>query len=216
MTLSWGYVAGYFDGEGNVNLHITKRGDWTHSISWFNTHLESLEEIYAFIGCGRVAPRAVSALGRKPSYVLRVTRKLDILRVLEHMEPLLIIKRGPAVRLREHLISSVDETRYENHGKVAALSDEELLRMYNDEQLSHSQIAERLGGLSASSITQAFRRRGLAARPAGSKSSSKRSDATIARMRASRRRLWADPAWADRQREMMRRPRVRGAKREVS
>jgi len=194
VAMSWGYIAGYFDGEGNVNLHLTKRGDWSRGLSWFNTHLESLEEIQAFIGCGIVRPRKVSALGTKPSYYLTINRKVDILRVLNHMEPLLIIKRTAAARLREHLMESVDETRYENHGKVAAVSDEELLRMYNDDGMTYQAIADDLGGLSPTSIAQAFRLRGLKARGrADHIRGSKSSEETKAKIRETKRRQWADP-----------------------
>lgn len=203
--MTWSYIAGYFDGEGHVNLHLTKRGDWTRGLAWYNTHLPSLEAIRDFIGAGRIQSRQPkgTALGKKLQHTLHVTRKLDLIRIIDALEPYLLIKREAALVLRQHVIDHVDETRYENHGKVAALSDEELNAMYWVEGLSYPQMAERIG-VDRSSIAQAFKLRGLTARPSGYNQRESHSEETKQKMRESRRRLWSDPEFVARQAELRR------------
>jgi intein-encoded DNA endonuclease-like protein len=50
VIIDWGYVGGYFDGEGCV---FVRRGGYV-SLIWTNTHLQSLEALQGFLGCGYV------------------------------------------------------------------------------------------------------------------------------------------------------------------
>jgi hypothetical protein len=52
--IDWGYVAGFFDGEGN--LHRDKRKSTTH-LRIDNTSLVALEHIQSFVGCGQISNR---------------------------------------------------------------------------------------------------------------------------------------------------------------
>src|SRR5687767_2483146 len=143
--MDWGYVAGYFDGEGNVNCAPTERGGNTRQLSWFNTHAESLGAIRDFMGVGQVRVRSPNCSGfgsRKIQYVLTVSNKKDMLYALDNMLPHLIIKRERAELLRAYLIDHVDESRMVNFGKTAAVSTEQL-RAWYDAGESHADIAKR-------------------------------------------------------------------------
>lgn len=203
--MDWGYVAGYFDGEGHVSLALKSRGDKTRGLGWYNTHVESLNAIRDFMGVGRVRLRAKSSgLGTKPAYELCITSKVALLHVLEHMIPHLIIKRSRAEELRDYLMNHVNERRMEHFGKVASVSTEQLRAWYHDEGKSQSQIAKLLGGVTPSCITQAFKLRGIEARKAGGdhQKGVQKSPETRARMQAARKALWADPAFRARQVEL--------------
>jgi hypothetical protein len=180
---SWPYVAGYFDGEGHVSLHATKRGDKTRALVWYNTHRESLEAIQAFIDCGFVRAGVMSAGKNRVPYTLSVSKKADLIRVIDGMIPHLIVKREPALRLREYLMSDVGE-QSPNFGKMAAVSDGDLRRMYYEERMSYSAIAAEVG-VSYRAVAQAMRKRGFKARSVSEATKGKpKSEITRQRMRA--------------------------------
>jgi hypothetical protein len=188
--MDWGYVAGYFDGEGHVSMHATKKGIRTRALAWYNSHLPSLEAMQAFMGAGHIVARTRGK--KKPVYTLTVGRRADLVRVLEAMIPHLLVKREAAEALLLNLDGVGDLS--ENFGKVAAVSSEQLLRWYHDEGKSYTDIAKDLG-VSPSAIAQAFRVRGLPRRPAGGDRMKgvPKSDETRRRMVETRRRLWSDP-----------------------
>lgn len=197
--MNWSYIAGYFDGEGHVSMHGTKRKNLTHALLWHNTHRESLEAMRDFMDAGHIHSKKQAAHQNKPGYILSVVRRADLLRILENLIPRLIIKRKEAEALRDYVSSSIKDLSL-NFGKVAAVSSEQLLAWYHDEGLSYSQIATRLG-VKPTSVAQAFHRRGLKARPRGCNNTKgvPKSEETRRRMRESRRRMWDDPAFRDRQ-----------------
>lgn len=204
--MDWSYVAGYFDGEGHVSLHLTKRGTRTCGLYWFNSDWPSLKAMADFVG-GTVAERGPSSGfgGRKPRYVMWVTRKAALLPVLDALIPLLIIKRAQAEALRAYLIDHVDETRMANFGKVAAVSTGQLEAWYASGG-SLGDIARRLG-VHHTAVMQAFRVRGLQVRTQAIATGLRqkgvpKSAETRARMLVSRRALWADPAFRARQAEI--------------
>lgn len=93
MTIE--YIAGFFDGEGNVS----KRG-WI--LTFTNTHRIALEMMRQSIG-GVINPRRkrTGSLGKKPVYDLKICGRLNVMRVLSLLVPHLIVKRElAALRLQ--------------------------------------------------------------------------------------------------------------------
>jgi hypothetical protein len=196
--MDWAYIAGYFDGEGCVHNTPTKRGTKTTCLAWYNTHVESLQAICDFmeVGSVRARPEGSSGFGgKKPAYELKITNKAGLLHALDNMLPHLIVKRKKAEALKCYLIEHVDETRMISFGAVARTSTEQLRAWYMAGE-SYAQIGARLG-VHHSAVLQAFKLRGLKARPAGGAHSKgvPKSEETKRRMRASRRRMWEDPAF---------------------
>lgn len=189
--MDWSYIAGYFDGEGHVSLHPMRRnrGDMQRSLTWYNTHLESLEAMKVFMGCGNILQSRGTT---KPKYTLCITRRQDMLRVLDKLIPLLIIKREAAEKLREFLQTVKDGSP--NFGNVAAVSTEQLIQWYHVEGKSYREIAAALN-VNPSAIAQAFRIRKIKARPAGGAfmRNTPKSEETRRRMKESRRKMWDDP-----------------------
>lgn len=193
--MNWGYVSGYFDGEGSVVLHQGKRPQKACGLIWHNTHLPSLEAMRDFIRCGKIYKRAIRPERHKPGYTLEVRSKSNMIKVGSKMLPYLIIKRDQCENLIQYVRANVG-TRAPGFGKVAALSDEQLRLLYWVEQKSFSAIAKEIG-VSMSAIAQAFRLRGIKTRPfnGGFMKGHKKSLKTLRRMRASRRRMWANPEY---------------------
>lgn len=185
--MDWSYIAGYFDGEGHVSNHLTKRRTRTHALCWYNTHRPSLESMRDFMGAGKVY--VTRALPNRPiNYVLRVTARRDLLRILEHMMPHLLVKREQAGQLYDYVLHYVTN-QSANFGRVAAVSSAQLLEWYSQGE-SFATIANRLG-VSGSSIAQAFRTRQLARRGNGGALKGKpKSAETRARMKAAAQLRW--------------------------
>lgn len=194
--MDWSYIAGYFDGEGNVSCHVEKRGRRTTRLAWYNTHLESLRAIRSFIGAGRVHVRKQLPYQNAPVGVLYITRKADLLRVIDAMMPHLLIKKEAAEHLRAHLVANVDDHRSANCGRLIATSVERLVAMHFTEGLSLGEIA-RKAGVSPSAVSQLFKRHGIVPRPVndGRLKGRPKSEETRVRMRESRRKMWADPSF---------------------
>lgn len=195
MPVDWSYVAGYFDGEGHVGFHqATGRNGTvyrTRSLQWINTHRASLEAIREHIQAGSISTKCPKP-NRKPCYLLTVTGKANLLRVLECLIPRLIIKREAAERLRDHLLANVKDLA-PGYGKAAALTAEQLHLWYHVEGKSLSAIAA-LVGVSVQSIHHAFKRHGIPCRKAGGPLGHRygpRSEETKRKIGEARRRRWA-------------------------
>jgi hypothetical protein len=95
VAVDWSYVAGYFDGEGNVSC-----GKQT-KVSFFNTHKLSLLEIQKRLSAGRIYERrnSKSSLGRKRMYVLTVCRGEDLRRILPRLIKGSVIKKSELEKL---------------------------------------------------------------------------------------------------------------------
>lgn len=204
--MDWSYIAGYFDGEGNVGLypargrHGKKTTSKITALAWYNSHRESLQAMREFMGVGFVGLSHKGGFegSTKPVYVLRITRKLALIRVIDAMEPHLLVKRDACLALRQHLIDHVNEKRAENFGKLLTIPREDLRRLYEDEGLTFAQIAERYQA-TGSGISRVFHLHGLVARGhADHMKGRPKSRETRARMKASRAKMWADPDYAER------------------
>jgi predicted DNA-binding protein YlxM (UPF0122 family) len=159
----------------------------------------------AFLRGGQVYHRQRSGFnGTKLSHELSLGAKSVLVPALEGMLPYLIQKRDKAEALLAHLLNNVDETRLRNYGKLLEIPREELHRLYHKEGLTFEAIAERYDA-TFSGIARVFHLHGLAARPRGGAflKGTTKSPETIAKMKASRAKLWADPAYAERMRAQL-------------
>jgi hypothetical protein len=188
-NIDWGYVSGYFDGEGHVSCAPVKRGGRTRALIWYNTHLSSLEAIKQFIGCGSIRLRTKRSHQNKDGYTLTITRKADLLRVIDAMVPYLLIKGAEALRLRAYLVEHVDDTRSANLGKLAAIDSETLRRWHYEESLSFADISRRVG-VTPGAVLQMMKRRGIPMRPLydGRLQGRPKSEETKRRISATKRR----------------------------
>lgn len=198
--MDWSYIAGYFDGEGNVTIHKNRQsGGSIRRLSWYNTHLESLEAMQSFMGCGRIT-RQDKKNRKKPIYALIITRRQHLIQVLDQLAPLLIIKREAAEALRAELELMRDESL--GFGKIVALSTEQLRQWYEVEQMSCGDIARMLG-VDHSGISRELKARGIEKRPRndGHMKGKPKSEETRQRMKAAQRKMWEDPEFRARQLE---------------
>lgn len=191
--MHWAYVAGYFDGEGSVKFHQGSRKGKIRGLAWHNSDLQSLVAIQTFMDCGHMQRREKRGIGTKPTFILTVSNKKDLLRVGKRMLPYLLIKREKCKEMLDYVDLHVDATRSENHGKIVAFGVERLKERYAAGE-SFTQLA-RVIGVHPSAIALTFSRRGFQARLAGGAfmKGTKKNPATLRRMRAARRKMWADP-----------------------
>ena len=88
--IDWGYVAGFFDGEGN--LHTDKQTS-TVQLRFDNTCEEAIREIQKFIRCGRISNRGREKPHHKDRFRLTISNHSEVLKVLEKMLPYLVVKK---------------------------------------------------------------------------------------------------------------------------
>ena len=192
--MDWSYIAGFFDGEGHVALHQTKRGDKTHALSWFNTDRAVIDAMQTFMGAGHIVVRPAHGLGKKCQYILTVSRKADLLRVLDELIPRLLIKHQAAKALLKHLEEEVDEHRMDNFGKVSAIDDDQLKEWHFGEGRSVTEIAKMVG-VHYSAVSQSFKLRGIKPNRKSLKGIPK-SEETRRRMTVARRQRMTNAAMA--------------------
>lgn len=85
----WGYIAGFIDGEGYINLK-----DY-NLIAISNTDKSSIDWLAEKLKCKYTEIRPKTDK-RKILYTLRISRKMAILKILEKLLPYLIIKKEKA------------------------------------------------------------------------------------------------------------------------
>jgi hypothetical protein len=207
--MDWSYIAGYFDGEGHVSMHNSKRGTVVSGLSWYNTNLSSLEKMQDFMGIGHIRQCKQQSHQNKPGHVLSVTRKDDMLAAINMMLPHLLIKCDETRMLRCHLLANVDAYRMKNFGKVTSLPVGQLSVWYCDEGMSIAEIAKKLG-VSHGAVCNQMKRIGMNVRRAGGSSlkGKPKSEQTRANMKLSRQKMWRDPAFRASQLAAMARPRT--------
>ena len=144
--MDWGYVAGFFDGEGSVRLKAApSRPNYALTgLSWANNNLESLEAIQAFIEAGHIQIRKKRGMMTKEAYQLNISKVEELIRVGEMMLPHLIIKR----ERMQKMLDFVRENRKPQSsawGVLVAIGVDEIKRLYFDEGMTQSQIADKIG-----------------------------------------------------------------------
>jgi hypothetical protein len=201
--MDWGYVTGYFDGEGTVWIGKPKARKTTRcSLSWANSHKESLDAIQAFIGCGSVKPHGNKTRSphHKPMYDLTVTRRVDMIRVAEAMLPYSIIKKEQLVIALDHFSRMSDRTP--SWGRLAQAGPEEVRRLYWDEELNLEDIGK-IYGVTFKSVFNYMRRHEIPHRTRSEAMALAKWDSPAMKQRSEslrQRRIsdWQDPAYRER------------------
>ncbi len=92
MKVDWGYVAGFFDGEGSISFQ--KVGSHPHPALWFwNSNKESIEAIHKFLDCGRVYERPPRNAKWQVCYILHIAAHRDVLKVGRELSSRCLVKR---------------------------------------------------------------------------------------------------------------------------
>lgn len=213
--MDWSYVAGYFDGEGNVYLKKAgTRSSRGASLSWFNTHRESLEAIHEFIGAGVLKEQKMARLSTKQPYVIVVSQCEEVVRVASAMHPFSIVKRDQLPAAIEEARATTPMTK--SSGNLAAMGPEWVRARYWDEGLLQEEIGA-LVGVSRAAVKNYMQRQGIPARDASEVhrriEANRPPEAEAERRRKlseSRRALWQDPAYRERAVAAMRNGKPRG------
>lgn len=138
--MTWDYVAGFFDGEGNVFFN-----ERTQRIAMHNTDLAVLHEIRDFMGCGKI--RSMSPSNRpahwKECFKLEVQKLDDLARVI----PEIVSRSHVKADALRALLVQVERKQQGRRkwGRLSEIGVEGVRRLYWDEKLSTVQIAARLG-----------------------------------------------------------------------
>ena len=98
--MDWGYVAGLFDGEGN--LHRIK-ANTSVQIRIDNTCEEALVKVQQFLGYGQISNRGREKPHHKDRYRLTISDHYRIAHMLEGMAPHLIVKREAAIEMLKYI-----------------------------------------------------------------------------------------------------------------
>lgn len=202
--MDWGYIAGYFDGEGTAGAYRNGRDRGVHcSLVWHNTHRASLDAMRAFIGCGTVRQRKKKKDSYRPMYGLHIERRQDMLRVIPELIERCIVKS----EVLANLLAIVEGKRDQSPGwgNLSAAGPEEVRRLYWDQGLSQSEIGLKYG-VGQSAVRLYMKRHKIATRSlkaAGQIAVENRNpDVEKARrekIAAAKRRHWQDPEYRTRQ-----------------
>lgn len=199
--MNWGYVAGYFDGEGTVNFYPRKQSA-SCALVWHNSNEPSLQAMQEFMGCGRVRLHTSRPNGYRPMYGLHIERRRDMLAVIPELLNFCIIKRDQLLALHEHLVTKVKD-QPSGWGALAALGVDEVRRLYWEDRLSQREIGLRVG-VTQGAVKQFMYRNGIPTRSpsdANRLAQLGRDPAVEAERRAkiseARRKSWQDPAYRE-------------------
>lgn len=196
--MDWSYVVGYFDGEGTAGVYKIARSSAPKvEITWHNTHLESLQRIRDFIGCGIIRERSQKKPGypgAKAMYSLVVATKSDIARIVPLMIPLSIIKREAL----QNVLAKCDYLITPGkRGVVSALGVDEVRRLYHEEKLSTVEIGDRLG-VTYGAVKYFMEKNDIARRnPAERATGRTWSDESRLKASEARKRLWSNPDYRE-------------------
>lgn len=204
--MDWGYVTGYFDGEGTAGVYgREKRKGLRPELIWANTNLESLQAIQNFIGAGHIRDRCKQKLHYKQMYALVVSRKEDIARIIPLMLPHAIIKREALLNVQSQVDYRI--ARYVQGG-LKALGVEEVRRLYHDEGLSTIQIGAKVG-VTYSAVKNFMKNNGIPRRTRKERGLVHAWSAESRRRASeSRKKLWTDPAYRSRAELSMKRTMI--------
>lgn len=87
--MNWDYIAGFFDGEGNIHVNKPKGNQYQLIIRIYNSNLKVLESIGEFIDMGYIYKKKKTGM-----FELVIIPKSDVKKFLEEIKNRTIIKKG--------------------------------------------------------------------------------------------------------------------------
>ncbi len=100
--MDYQYLAGFFDGEGNINV-LKQKGKYYFQLRFYNTEKEVLEKIIEFSGFGKIYSRNHNIERYNRIYELYIVKQEDIKKVLINLLPFVISKKNQAIFVLEKL-----------------------------------------------------------------------------------------------------------------
>ena len=93
--MNWAYIAGFFDGDGNLHLNFVKNKTQLQLLCRiYNSNIEVLEKIKEFIGYGQIYSHKRINKDWAVVHGLTMAKKKDVFSFLKNISPYLIIKRN--------------------------------------------------------------------------------------------------------------------------
>ena len=93
--MNWAYIAGLFDGDGNLHLNFVKNKTQLQLLCRiYNTNIEVLEKIKEFIDYGHIYANKKINKEWTVVHALTISKKKDVFSFLKNISPHLIIKRN--------------------------------------------------------------------------------------------------------------------------
>jgi hypothetical protein len=138
MSLSWEYVAGFFDGEGCAR-ETTRNA---YMLQFTNTNLQVLEEIRKFVQAGNINELRRKANPRHlKCYNLLVYSRRHVVRIAKEMMPHLIVKKDKI----QAIIAVLESRRFRSDKPTTADAEfaDVVNRLYWGEDISTTQIAKK-------------------------------------------------------------------------
>jgi CRP-like cAMP-binding protein len=162
MEMTWAWIAGFFEGEGYVGWKDRDGRSYCRVIIG-QTDPRPLNLIADFLRSEGIhsavrlrAQGKIYHLGKKPFWMLDISRQADVLRFLLGVKDLLIQKREKAESLAANITTKI---RQAEEARTALAGKVEQAKTLRAERLSWRVIAERVG-LNRETITRLMRRAG--------------------------------------------------------
>ncbi len=123
-----GYLAGFLDGEGGIQITRTTRKDREYTIAlhpcvyFTNTNHEAIHSIRSWLSAGCIVVAKQKQGHHKPTFNLHITGTKNIIELLARLRPYLIIKTERADTMTRFCKSRASH----NRGKERRYTEEEL------------------------------------------------------------------------------------------
>jgi hypothetical protein len=126
--MTWQYVAGFFDGEGNINCEVRKgTSHRKFELKWYQTTREVLDAIGVFLAEEGIKSNVFefrAGVRKVRCYCLSVASCADVYRALDSMYPYMVVKRTKAEEIMEvieHRVVEAQAGRLTHHSALRAL-----------------------------------------------------------------------------------------------
>jgi hypothetical protein len=200
--MNWAYVSGYFDGEGCAGIYkvASRSPEYRRcEINFANTHLESLQAIQEFMGCGKIRPRKRMP-NTKQQYSLVVGKRADLVRIIPLILEHSIIKADKLREVYDWVLNNVKDLG-DNYGTLESIGIARIKQLYWHEGLTQEEIGGRIG-VSQTSVAHYMKKHRLLRRTkpeafASIKNNSKKWQQRSSKLSEMRRRNWQNTEYRE-------------------